>query len=145
MCCMLPATCFRTREGSNCPSMMSVHKLIHSTHCIRTSVNNILLVYRYQPKRYRTALIFSRQSSTDSHAISLNSGKLNVSAKNSASHYRVGFTPIRGYHYNLFCTEAPFIRHGHILKKSHCFRKCSTLHSAIETAGNRPTQNYFLT
>ena len=57
--CMLVATRFRRQEGSSRPSMVSsVYESINRTRCIRTSVNyNILLVYRNQPKCYRTAMI----------------------------------------------------------------------------------------
>ena len=57
--CMLAATRFRRQEGSSRPSMASsVYESINRTCCIRTSVNyNILLVYRNQPKCYRTAII----------------------------------------------------------------------------------------
>ena len=70
--CMLAATRSRRQEGSSHPSMASsVYESINRTCCIRTSVNhNILLVYRNQPERYRTAMIC---------------------AKISASHYRAGF------------------------------------------------------
>ena len=65
--CMLAATHFRRQEGSSRPSMASfVYESINRTRCNRTSVNyNILLVYRNQPKRYRTAIIlcFSPDSS----------------------------------------------------------------------------------
>ena len=90
--CMLAATRYRRQKGSSGPSTASsVYESINRTRCIRTSVNyNILLVYRNQPKRYRTAMIcvFLQSSSTDTHSISHNSGKLNASAK---IHYRAGF------------------------------------------------------
>ena len=55
---MLAAMHFRRQEESSHPSMASsVYESINRTRCIRTSVNyNILLVYRNQPKRYRTAI-----------------------------------------------------------------------------------------
>ena len=52
------------------------------------------IVYRNQPKHYRTVIIrvFSKQqSSTDLHAVAHNSGKLNAIAKFRASHYGVRF------------------------------------------------------
>ena len=56
--CTLVAMRFRRQEGSSRPSMASsVYESINRTR-IRTSVNyNILLVYRNQSKRYRTAII----------------------------------------------------------------------------------------
>ena len=82
-------------KTSSRPSMASsVYKSIDRTRCIQTSINyNILLVYRNQPKHYRTAMICFLQTvvSTDPHSISHNLGKLNASAKIRASHYRAGF------------------------------------------------------
>ena len=90
--CMLAATRFRTQEGSSRLSMVSsVCESINRTR-IQTSVKyNILLVYRNQPKCYRTAMIcvfLQTVVSTDPLSISYNSGKLNTSAK---FHYRAGF------------------------------------------------------
>ena len=55
----LAATRLQRREVSSRPSMApSVYESINRTRCIRTSVNyNFLLVYRNQPKLYRTAMI----------------------------------------------------------------------------------------
>ena len=61
---MLAAMRFRRQEGSSRPSTASsVYESINQTRCIRTSVNyNILLVYRNQPKHYRTAMIVFLQT-----------------------------------------------------------------------------------
>ena len=93
---MLDATRHQRREVSSRPSMApSVYESINRTR-IQTSVNyNFLLVYRNQPKLYRTAMIhvfLKQQSSTDLHADVHNSGKLNASAKFRASHNRARFT-----------------------------------------------------
>ena len=108
----------------------SVYESINRTRCIRTSVHyNILLVYRNQPKHYRTAMIcvVLQIVVTDPHSTSHNSGKLNATTKIRASHYRAGFALSEGtanWKF-IFCVEC------HIFSDTvtYSWQHCTTCHN----------------